>query len=113
MSRAYNICATVAVLMAATFLCACAGGGATGMSLRMLAEQSDIPEETLKSGRAYHLRECSACHQLVQPDERQPAEWERILAGKKNKVSLTPEQFEKLKRYIMASSEAAAAKVGR
>ena len=60
-------------------------------------------------GRGYFMRECSKCHRYIMPSERSAEEWPKILAGKKNKVSLTGSQFQELSDYVIAESKAAKA----
>ncbi len=67
-------------------------------------QNGSMAAEKFKKGRGYYLRECGQCHPHVQPSERTRDEWRRILARKKNKVSLTNSQFAKLKEYILAES---------
>lgn len=58
----------------------------------------------MAKGRGYFMRECSKCHRYIMPSERLAEEWQKILAGKKNKVSLTGVQFQQLSEYVMAES---------
>ena len=63
----------------------------------------------MTQGRGYFMRECIKCHRYFLPKERTPAEWTKILAGKRSKVSLTGSQFQELSDYVMAESKAAKA----
>jgi len=63
----------------------------------------------MAKGRGYFMRECSKCHRYIMPSERSAEEWPKILAGKKNKVSLTGTQFQELSDYVIAESKAAKA----
>ena len=63
----------------------------------------------MAKGRGYFMRECSKCHRYIMPSERSAGEWPKILAGKKNKVSLTGAQFQQLSDYVIAESRAAEA----
>lgn len=58
-------------------------------------------------GRGYFMRECIKCHRYFMPSERSAEEWLKILAVKKNKVSLTGTQFQELSDYVITESKAA------
>ncbi|GEM_PF-1613045 len=68
--------------------------------------ENSLPAE-LSRGRAYFLRECRTCHRLFAPEERTPESWQTILARKAARVSLTREQYEKLRAYVLAASQTA------
>ncbi|MHB8989488.1 MAG: hypothetical protein ACYC6S_12000 [Desulfobulbia bacterium] len=63
----------------------------------------------LAQGSGYFLRECNKCHRYFMPNERSAEEWAKILAGKKNKVSLTRAQFQQLSDYVIQASSSAPA----
>jgi hypothetical protein len=66
--------------------------------------QTVSPEdEDINRGRRYFLRECGRCHGLIYPQERNSEEWQKILQRKKGKVSLTDEQYEMLKKFMLTS----------
>ena len=54
----------------------------------------------VSKGSRYFLRECGRCHDLVYPEEHSIGEWQKILARKKAKVSLTRDQFAELEQFI-------------
>jgi len=68
-----------------------------------------VENSGMAKGRGYFMRECSRCHRYFMPNERSAEEWPKILAGKKNKVSLTGTQFQELSDYVIAESKAAKA----
>lgn len=63
----------------------------------------------LAKGRGYFMRECNKCHRYFMPSERSAEAWPKILAGKKNKVSLTGAQFQQLSDYVIQTSSSAQA----
>ncbi|MFQ6758018.1 MAG: hypothetical protein D9V46_05345 [Deltaproteobacteria bacterium] len=63
-----------------------------------------IESSGMAKGSGYFLRECNKCHRYFMPSERSAGEWAKILAGKKNKVSLTRAQFQQLSDYVIQAS---------
>ncbi|WP_456433980.1 hypothetical protein [Thermosulfuriphilus sp.] len=75
-----------------------------GLSLNLgctLSPKVQKRDMEVTQGKAYYLKECGACHRHFRPQERSPKEWEAILKRHQIRVSLTPEQFEFLKKYIL------------
>lgn len=72
-------------------------------------ERQGTENSGLAKGRGYFMRECNKCHRYFMPSERSAEAWPKILAGKKNKVSLTGAQFQDLSDYVMTESKAAKA----
>ncbi len=70
----------------------------------------DAGNAGLEKGRGYFMRECGRCHRVFQPAERSVEAWPKILASKKNKVSLTAVQFQYVVDYVMQESARAQAK---
>jgi hypothetical protein len=61
-------------------------------------------EKEIRQGRRSFLRECGRCHGLIYPQERNSEEWQKILARKKKKVSLTADQFDLLKKFVFSNA---------
>jgi len=86
-------------------LSGCSLGSESGVQPQSTAtRQTAVAIEGQEKGRGYFLRECGACHRHFWPQERSVAQWQTILAKKKNKVSLTGAQFQQLSDYVIQAS---------
>ena len=88
------------LVLAATGLGACAGGG--GVPDRPIATLS--PSERLEMGHALFSARCQSCHALPNPKQLRPEQWPAEVAGMSRKSGLDGERMAVVSEYLVAAS---------
>lgn len=67
----------------------------------------DNENSLLKKGRILAMTECAECHRYYSPEEYTPEEWDEIIRGKAQRLSLRADQVDALNLYFKLESNVA------
>jgi len=86
----------------------CAGSGSARLpDPASLSQGGEADVVRLTEGRSLYLAECASCHNRVWPDERSPDEWPEILARHEDRVPVSSDGFDNIRRYVILASREA------
>ncbi|MBI4830466.1 MAG: hypothetical protein HY801_02710 [Candidatus Lindowbacteria bacterium] len=111
MTSVKNIRKKRILVVLTTLFVGCATVSGTMPSPEQLMAEGVAPGDAdvaaLARGRAIAITECTGCHRLYWPHEYSPEVWPGIVRKMGYRASLTEDQIQELKLYLVTASQAA------
>lgn len=102
-----------ALIASVYIMSGCATGGVSAIPSGKAIATDVASVQALDEGRKSYVLACTECHRRYTPGERKPDDWRGILQRHEGRLSLTAEQFGRLRDYVVRASEYGAARQGK